>query len=131
MLAKAKRKVNGKWITGYPLTYGFEDKWYFVPESINELEIVPVEKKTICRYTGEMLSDGRRLHEFDKVEVKDADGNKILGIIRFGTYQSSFDSTATAHIGFYVDWQDNLYWRKDLGYWVNSDRMEIVGSTKD
>lgn len=59
--------------------YGFEDKWYFVPESINELEIVPVEKKTICRYTEEMLSDGRRLHEFDKVEVKDADGNKILG----------------------------------------------------
>ena len=82
MIAKGKRKDNGKWITGYPLTYGFEDKWYFVPESINELEIVPVEKKTICRYTGEMLSDGRRLHEFDKVEVKDADGNKILGIIR-------------------------------------------------
>lgn len=45
MIAKGKRKDNGKWITGYPLTYGFEDKWYFVPESINELEIVPVEKK--------------------------------------------------------------------------------------
>lgn len=43
------------------------------------MEIVLVEKKTICHYTGEMLSDGRRLHEFDKVEVKDADGNKILG----------------------------------------------------
>lgn len=55
MIAKGKRKDNGKWITGYPLTYGFEDKWYYVPESINELEIVPVEKKTICRYTGEML----------------------------------------------------------------------------
>lgn len=50
MIAKGKRKDNGKWITGYPLTYGFEDKWSFVPESINELEIVPVEKKTICRY---------------------------------------------------------------------------------
>ena len=89
---------------------------------------VRLHKKTICRYTGKMLSNGRRLHEYDKVEVKDADGNKILGIIRFGTYQ---DSTATAHIGFYVDWQDNLYWRNDLGYWVNSDRMEIIGNIQD
>ena len=131
MLAKGKRKDNGKWITGYPFTYGIEDEWYFVPEFTNKLKTVPVENKTICRYTGEMLSDGRRLHEYDKVEVKDTNGNKISGIIRFGTYQSCFDSTATAHIGFFVDWQDNCYWRKDLGYWVNSDRLEIVGSTKD
>lgn len=130
MLAKAKRKDNGKWITGYPFTYGFKDEWYLVQEFTNELKTVPIEKKTICSYTGEMLSDGRRLYEYDKVEVKDTNENKISGIIRFGTYQSSFDSTAT-HIGFYVDWQDNLYWRKDLGYWVNSDRMEIVGNIQD
>ena len=78
MLAKGKRKDNGKWITGYPFTYGIEDEWYFVPEFTNKLKTVPVEKKTICRYTGEMLSDGRRLHEYDKVEVKDTNGNKIF-----------------------------------------------------
>ena len=82
MLAKGKRKDNGKWITGYPFTYGIEDEWYFVPEFTNKLKTVPVEKKTICRYTGEMLSDGRRLHEYDKVEVKDTNGNKISGIIQ-------------------------------------------------
>lgn len=92
---------------------------------------VRLHKKTICRYTGKMLSNGRRLHEYDKVEVKDADGNKIPGIVRFGAYQSSFDNTATAHIGFYVDWQDNWYWRKDLGYWVNSERTETIGNIQE
>ena len=92
---------------------------------------VRLHKKTICRYTGKMLSNGRRLHEYDKVEVKDADGNKIPGIVRFGAYQGSFDNTATAHIGFYVDWQDNRYWRKDLGYWVNSERTETIGNIQE
>ena len=131
MLAKGKRKDNGKWITGYPFTYGIEDEWYFVPEFTNKLKTVPVEKKTICRYTGEMLSDGRRLHEYDKVEVKDTNGNKISGIIRFGTYQSCFDSTSTCHVGFYVDWDKNHNFRKDLGYWIKLVDAEVVGNIFD
>lgn len=131
MLAKAKKKENGNWITGYPLTYGNGDEWYIIPEGAMKLSPISIKKETICHYTGQRLPDGVRLHEFDIVSAADTDGSLISGIIRFGTYQSCFDNTATAHIGFYVDWQDNRYWRKDLGYWIQNNRLKVVGNTKE
>ena len=53
--------------------------------------------------------------------------------IRYGSYQSCFDSTKTEHVGFYVDWSvtDKEYMRKDLGYWINMVDAKIVGNKFD
>lgn len=56
--------------------------------------------------------------------------NDTIAPIRYGSYQSCFDSTKTEHVGFYVDWSvtDKKYMRKDLGYWINMVDVKIVGS---
>ncbi len=57
----------------------------------------------------------------------------IYAPIRYGEYQSSFDSTKTAHIGFFVDWEHTSkpLNRKDLGYWLKSTDATIVGNIFD
>jgi len=51
--------------------------------------------------------------------------------IRYGAYQSGFDSQKTEHIGFYVDWSEGRHYRKDLGYWINMVNAEVVGNIFD
>ena len=51
--------------------------------------------------------------------------------IKYGVYQSCFDSTKTGHCGFYVDWPENANKRKDLGYWINMVDAEIAGNAFD
>ena len=53
--------------------------------------------------------------------------------IKYGGYQSCFDSTKVEHIGFYVDWSGRYSkrYRKDLGYWINMVDAEVVGNVFD
>ena len=51
--------------------------------------------------------------------------------VKFGEYQSCFDSTTTCHVGFYVDWDEKKDFRKDLGYWIKMIDAEVVGNIHD
>ena len=53
--------------------------------------------------------------------------------IKYGSYQSCFDSTKTEHVGFYVDWSGKYTkrYRKDLGYWTNMVNAEVIGNIFD
>lgn len=104
---------------------------YIIPKDAEEVTLIPIRKDTICRYTGKDLPDGQNVYENDIIEIADADGTKIRGIVRFGTYHSEFDTKETGHVGFFVDWETNKYWRKDLGYWIDSERVLYVGNTAD
>ena len=57
----------------------------------------------------------------------------VYAQIKYGGYQSCFDSTKVEHIGFYVNWFGRYAKsrRKDLGYWINMVDAEIVGNTFD
>lgn len=56
---------------------------------------------------------------------------EVYAPVKFGEYQSCFDSASTIHVGFYVDWNENHDFRKDLGYWIKMVDAEVVGNIFD
>ena len=144
ILFKAKRIDNGEWIIGN-LVYSedaeedwkaiiiptFDSNMFTKGGSKGDLGFENwhrVDKDTICQYTGLTDKKGNRIWENDIIKYHF--GNDAAPI-KFGEYQSCFDSTKTGHIGFYVDWDCEKSLRKDLGYWVNLIDCNIIGNVFD
>ena len=122
-LFKAKRIDNGEWVVGSYINGGFIIK-------TNHTECVDIFENTICQCTGLKDKDGKLIWENDIVKELFGRG---CAPIKYGSYQSCFDSAKVEHIGFYVDWFGRYAKsrRKDLGYWINMVDAEIVGNIFD
>lgn len=129
-LSKAKRISDGEWVVGYIIRYGYtgKEKYYIVPSYASDLYCFLIDKNTICRCTGLKDKNGNLIWENDVIKHHFGD---IYAQIRYGAYQSCFDSQKTEHIGFYVDWSGGRHYRKDLGYWINMVNAEVVGNIFD
>lgn len=143
-LFRAKRKDNGEWIIGSLIQTPYlgsirswisseqEDKARLREISSNQAvwRALEVRTDTICQCSGLKDKNGKRIWENDIIKYHF--GN-VYAPIKYGEYQSCFDSTSTGHIGFYVDWRgtkkENM--RKDLGYWINMISAEVVGNIFD
>lgn len=133
-LFKAKRLDNGEWVQGALLNgeshciIGQEIK--FSPYTEHECKIAghEVDRNTICQCTGLKDKNGKLIWENDVIKYHF--GNAYAQI-RYGAYQSCFDSQKTEHIGFYVDWSESRNYRKDLGYWINMVNAEVIGNIFD
>lgn len=92
-----------------------------------EYEIDPT---TICQCTGMKDKNGKLIWENDIIKDLFSDA---CAQIKYGSYQSCFDSTKTEHVGFYVDWSGKCTkrYRKDLGYWINMVNAEVIGNIFD
>lgn len=128
-LYRAKRIDNDEWTYGY--LYGIWERKYILWGMTNNVpDMTEVEPSTICQCTGLKDKNGKRIWESDIIKYHFAD---VYAPIRYGKYQSCFDSTSTGHIGFYVDWEgtkkENM--RKDLGYWINMIDADVVGNIFD
>lgn len=95
-------------------------------ECLNECYLV--DSDTICQYTGLTDKKGRKIWENDIIKYHYGD---YYAPVKFGEYQSCFDSTTTCHVGFYVDWDEKRDFRKDLGYWIKMVDAEVVGNIHD
>ena len=141
-LYRAKRTDNGEWVEGY-LIYAKKDCYICENpyECMSEYSSLNgqsygfggfklVDQSTICQCTGLKDKNGKLIWENDIIKYHF--GN-VYAPIKYGEYQSCFDSTSTGHIGFYVDWtgttKENM--RKDLGYWINMVEADVAGNIFD
>ena len=127
-LFKAKRIDNGEWVVGYLYRLSENNPPFIMLRKYGES--YEVDEHTICQCTGLKDKNGNLIWENDIVKDLFSD---VYAQIKYGSYQSCFDSTKVEHIGFYVNWFGRYAKsrRKDLGYWINMVDTEIVGNTFD
>lgn len=133
ILFKAKWKDNDKWVEGYYLRDQYhrsgKDIIFYRKDSDRftvYTNIIDIE--TLCQFTGLCDRYGNKIWENDIIKYH---FGEIYAPIKYGCYQNCFDSQKTEHVGFYVDWPDGQYLRKDLGYWINMVGTMPVGNIFD
>nr|DAI71627.1 MAG TPA: YopX protein [Caudoviricetes sp.]DAQ61849.1 MAG TPA: YopX protein [Caudoviricetes sp.] len=129
-LFRGKRTDNNEWVYGLPSCDEDGEIEEIEVWSEDDINFYSVDPSTVCQCTGLEDKNGRLIFENDIVKDLFSD---IAAPIRYGSYQSCFDSTKVEHVGFYVDWSGkyNKNYRKDLGYWIHMVDAEIIGNAID
>lgn len=129
-LFRGKRIDNNEWVYGLPSCDEDGEIEEIEVWSEDDINFYSVDPSTVCQCTGLEDKNGRLIFENDIVKDLFSD---IAAPIRYGSYQSCFDSTKVEHVGFYVDWSGkyNKNYRKDLGYWIHMVDAEIIGNAID
>ncbi len=120
--------------------YGNTTEWIYGMPYINENDdcvitshnsTVVVQENTLGLYTGCVDVNGTKIFEGDIFLDKFYNLPTNIGIVCYGGYCNAFNSDPYClHIGFYVDWNDDLkIMRKDLGFWCKC--REVVGNIFD
>lgn len=126
ILFKAKRIDNDEWVEGcYLLSNG---KHFIYAEYIDhycmlviiKAEIIP---ETLCQFTGLTDKSGNKIWENDIVNH-----NGEYAPVKFGRYCSCFEY-GNYNSGFYVDFPEETFYRKELGYWCG--KVKVAGNVFD
>lgn len=128
ILFRGKRVDNGEWIYG-DLTHISNGKvgiWGF-----DNNQFVLVNPSTVGQYTG-LNVNGNKIYEGDIIK-SEQDG--MIGVIRFGEYQTTNSGNGECHLGFSIEWYGKYsdIIRRDLGWWVKAANKDIniVGNIHD
>ena len=131
ILFRAKKVDGGEWVEGYIVK---KQGTYFLYD-INNSDTCRqnnylIDEDTICQYTGLTDWNGEKIWENDIFKCRVFDKHAL---IKYGTYQIGFDSRVFTNVGLYANWLESssVKLRKDLGYWVNVEEIEIIGNIFD
>lgn len=143
ILFKAKRIDNGEWVEGslinaknYTciLDNNTDDMYY--PHLDGDLGTIdgkatPIIPDTICQYTGLTDKNGNKIWENDVVwyQFDGNSGDDTKAVIRHAKYSNG--GNKDCYLGFYVDWQEIVQKRKDIGFWVYQRDIEVIGNIFD
>ncbi len=124
ILFKAKRIDNGEWVQGAVLFHDTDATTIFNQHmGDGSLQGFEVNPSTICQCTGLKDKNGKKIWENDIVNY-----NGKYAPVKFGMYCSSFDY-GKYNFGFYVDFPEETFYRKELGYWCR--KVEVAGDIFD
>ena len=132
ILFKAKRIDNDEWVEGYYckwlrgeriITYSEKETDCIITWMSNGGMSRYVDPETICRFTGLYDKNGKKIWENDIVNH-----NGEYAPVKFGRYCSCFDY-GNYNFGFYVDFPEETFYRKELGYWCR--KAETAGNVFD
>lgn len=108
--------LDGTWVHGY-----LSDKNYINDKSL-EGEFL-VDENTICQYTGLTDKNGKKIFEGDIVRY-----GEICGEVKFGLHESNWQ-ICKYNQGFYIEFQEEGLYRKELGYYEN--KVVVIGNIYD
>lgn len=95
ILFRAKKIDGGEWVEGYIVK---KHGLYFLYDIKNSgtcrQNNCLVKKDTICQYTGLTDKNGKKIWEGDIIKYH---FGEVYAPVKFGEYQSCFDSTSTRH----------------------------------
>lgn len=135
ILFKAKRLDNGEWVEGMPIFDGTDEQWRIVMQldystgTCIQTEYAPrVIAKTICQNTGLTNKNGQKIWENDIVRYNEEDWFPYA-VVKYGEYKNN--GNMDCYLGFYMDWQNDNYFRVDIGYWVKNRDIEVIGNIFD
>lgn len=128
ILFKAKSVYDGKWVEGYYLRdqyhIGGKDIIFYRKDSdLFTVYTNIIDIETLCQFTGLTDKNGKKIWENDIVNH-----NGKYAPVKFGMYCSSFDY-GKYNFGFYVDFPEETFYRKELGYWCR--KVEVAGDIFD
>ena len=87
--------------------------------------MIPINCVELMQSTGAIGKKRKEIFEGDIFSYHFDE--KKVGIVKYGEYRNTMgDDSHGGHIGFYVDWNDDNYLRKDLAYWVKVS--EVIGN---
>ena len=105
------------------IMYDNEEHLIFHADSYKVWEYAEVDQETLCQFTGLTDKSNKRIWENDIVNH-----NGEYALVKFGMYCSSFDY-GSYNLGFYVDFPEETFYRKELGYWRR--KVETSGNVFD
>ena len=139
ILFKGKRIDNGEWIEGNLIDLDSDSGYCYIVAPYRKASALPinflitgrmelVDSKTLCQFTGLTDKNGKIIWENDIIKYHFGEN---YAPVKYGCYQNCFDAQKTEHVGFYVDWTEDQYLRKDLGYWIDMVYAMPVGNIFD
>lgn len=134
ILFKAKRIDNGEWVEGSLIDLYADSVYCCIVPTFKSPSTLPfswlvadrmalVVPETLCQFTGLCDKNGNKIWENDIVNH-----NGEYAPVKFGRYCSSFDY-GKCNLGFYVDFPEETFFRKDIGWWYR--KVEVAGNIFD